>query len=142
MAAMGPRGPLALVCFAGLLSGGAKPDFRYFVRRVEPVFLRQRTGSGRCYDCHSLESNQARFHLEPLGADGRWSAEQSRRNYERALQLVTPGEPLRSRLLTHPLAQSAGGDPFHSGGKFWASREDPEWQLLARWVRGEKDRRK
>ena len=29
-------------------------------------------------------------------------------------------------------------DPFHAGGKHWKSQNDPEWQTLAAWVRGEK----
>ena len=36
-----------------------------------------------------------------------------------------------------PLAIDAGGDPFHPGGKRWASKDDPEWQMLAAWVRGQ-----
>jgi hypothetical protein len=99
--------------------------------RIEP---RRPTAVG--YDCHSLESNKALFHLEPLPDSGEWTEEQSRRNFENAVKLVTAGEPLKSRLLTHPLAEEAGGDPFHTGGKFWNSREDPEWQTLADWVRG------
>ena len=35
-------------------------------------------------------------------------------------------------------ATTAGGDPFHAGGKHWTSRNDPEWQTLAAWVRGER----
>jgi hypothetical protein len=51
---------------------------------------------------------------------------------------VKPGDPSASPLLLHPLAVSAGGDHFHAGGKHWQSRNDPEWQTLARWVNGEK----
>jgi len=39
-------------------------------------------------------------------------------------------------LLTHPLAASAGGDPFHGGGKHWRSQQDPEWQILKMWASG------
>jgi len=38
----------------------------------------------------------------------------------------------------HPLAKSAGGDPFHAGGKHWQSQNDPEFQTLSAWIRGEK----
>src|SRR5262249_50309781 len=51
---------------------------------------------------------------------------------------VVSGNPLKSKLLTHPLAETAGGDPHHDGGKHWKSQQDPEWQTLAAWVRGEK----
>ena len=30
-------------------------------------------------------------------------------------QFVVPGNPLKSPLLLHPLAQQAGGDHFHAG---------------------------
>jgi hypothetical protein len=37
-----------------------------------------------------------------------------------------------------PLAADAGGVAFHPGGKHWTSQSDPEWQVLANWVRGAK----
>jgi hypothetical protein len=40
----------------------------------------------------------------------------------------------------HPLAEEAGGDQMHSGGKHWDSQNNPEWQTLAEWVRGQKGR--
>ena len=114
------------------------PDFSFFVNRVEPVSLKTREGSGRCYQCHSLASNEARFHLQPLGPDGTWTEEQSRRNFENVLKLIEPGQPAKSHLLLHPLAEEAGGEPFHAGGKFWKSKDDPEWRILAQWVNGAK----
>jgi hypothetical protein len=116
----------------------APPDFDFYVKRVEPIFLKPREGAARCYNCHSLDSNKALFHLEPLGPDGSWSREQSRRNFESAMKVIDPAQPLKSRLLLHPLAEEAGGDPFHTGGKFWKSKDDPEWQVLAKWVSGGK----
>jgi len=44
---------------------------------------------------------------------------------------------MKSLMLVHPLAEAAGGDRFHAGGKQWKSQSDPEWQTLAAWVRGE-----
>jgi hypothetical protein len=128
---------MALMCACGV-AAAPRLDYAYFVKRVQPVFARKRTGSGRCVDCHARESNSAAFRLQPLDANGAWTEEQSRKNFENAEKLVTPGAPLKSRLLTHPLAAEAGGDEFHTGGKFWKSRKDPEWQTLARWVRGAK----
>jgi hypothetical protein len=128
---------LLACCFAlGCLAAADSLDFRFFAERVQPIFVKQRTGSGRCYDCHSLESNKALFHLVPLDRGDGWSTEASRRNFDNAVKLVTPGEPLKSRLLKHPLAEEAGGDPFHTGGKFWTSRDDPEFRTLADWVEG------
>lgn len=31
----------------------------------------------------------------------------------------------------HPLAAAAGGDPTHTGGKFWETRKDPEREMIA-----------
>lgn len=116
----------------------ASPDFAFFVKRVQPVFLEKRAGAARCYDCHSLDSNKSQFHLEATGSGGAWSEAQSRRNFANALKLIQPGKPSGSRLLLHPLAQEAGGDPFHTGGKFWKSKSNPEWRILADWVNGKK----
>ncbi|HEV2103443.1 MAG TPA: cytochrome D1 domain-containing protein [Candidatus Acidoferrum sp.] len=113
---------------------GAALDFETYRTRIEPVFLKQRESGPRCYDCHSAMNTRLR--LEPLAeATSSWTEEQSRKNFEAVLQLVVPGEPLKSRLLVHPLAAEAGGDPAHGGGKFWKSQSDPEWRMLAEWVR-------
>ena len=133
---MAERFCLSVALLAAMGLAADAPDFSFFLKRVEPIFVRQRSDGGRCYDCHSLDSNKAAFHLVPLSADGTWTEEQSRRNFENAKALIVPGEPSKSRLLRHPLAEEAGGDPFHSGGKFWKSQDDPEWQTLAEWVRG------
>ena len=110
-------------------------DYEFFKTRVQPIFLAKRPGHARCITCH--ESGQPR--LQPL-AEGAstWTEEQSRQNFAAWQRVVTPGDPNASRLLMHPLAKSAGGDPFHAGGKHWQSQSDPEWQVLASWVKGEK----
>jgi YVTN family beta-propeller protein len=108
-------------------------DFKTYRAQIEPIFLKMRQGNVRCYDCHSVMNTRLR--LQPLTAgDSTWSEEQSRRNFEVVSRLVTPNEPMKSRLLLHPLAPEAGGDPTHTGGKFWASQNDPEWQMIAAWV--------
>ena len=110
-------------------------NYEEYRARVEPVFLKKREGGVRCYDCHSTLTT--RFRLQPfLPGDSLWTEAQSRQNFEVVSQLVAPGDPLKSRLLLHPLAQDAGGDPAHAGGRFWKSQDDPEWQMLAAWVRG------
>ncbi len=48
------------------------------------------------------------------------------------------GDPGKSLLLLQPLAPEAGGNAFHSGGRQFASRNDPEWKILAQWVNGAK----
>jgi len=96
---------------------------------VEAVFLKKREGGVRCYDCHSTLTTRLR--LQPfLPGDSSWTEEQSRQNFEFVSQLVTPNDPLSSPLLLHPLAQEAGGDPVHTGGKFWKSQADPNGKCL------------
>jgi YVTN family beta-propeller protein len=109
-------------------------DYREYRYHIEPIFLKKRSGGVSCYDCHSAQATRLR--LAPLSpANSSWTEEQSRQNFEVVSRLVTPSDPLKSRLLLHPLAQEAGGDPSHVGGKFWTSQSDPEWQMLAAWVR-------
>src|SRR5713101_343860 len=110
-------------------------DFQFFKTRVQPVFLNARGGHARCYGCHILGNKN--FHLETLlPGNSTWTDEQSQRNFENAVQQVVPGDPTSSRLLIHPLAPEAGGDPFHSGGRQFSSQTDPDWLVLADWVRG------
>ena len=119
-------------------AAGAQPqsplNYEEYRARVEPVFLKKRESGVRCYDCHSTLATGLRLQAF-LPGDSSWTEEQSRQNFESVSRLVTPNDPLGSRLLLHPLAQEAGGDPAHTGGKFWKSQQDPEWQMLAAWVR-------
>ena len=111
-------------------------DYEFFKTRVQPIFLEKRPGHARCVACHSGPGNNA-FRLEKLAPGaGSWSEEQSRRNFETASRLVVPGDPQAGLLLTHPLAPEAGGSAYHSGGRQFASRNDPRWKLLSRWAQG------
>jgi hypothetical protein len=122
---------------------GTTLDFAYYRENVEPVFLKDRAaneGSGNaCFSCHTKMASRLR--LQPLkdGATS-WNDEQSHANFEVVSKLVTPGDAAHSRLLLHPLAVNAGGDPTHTGGKFWASRDNPEWKAISTWVEGGKIR--
>jgi hypothetical protein len=110
-------------------------DYELFKTRVQPIFLDKRAGFARCYVCHSQGTP---FRLQALSASSAsWSEEESRKNFDAVQRLVVPGDPASSRLLMMPLATEAGGDPFHPGGKRWTSKDDPEWQMLAAWVRGQ-----
>jgi YVTN family beta-propeller protein len=109
-------------------------DFEVYRERIEPIFLKKREGGTRCYDCHSMLATRLRLERLAEGSSS-WSEEQSRQNFEVVSRLVTPGEPMKSPLLLHPLATQAGGDATHTGGKFWVSTDDPEWRTLAGWVR-------
>jgi YVTN family beta-propeller protein len=113
-------------------------DFEVFRTRVQPVFTTKRPGNARCISCHAFGTPMQLQPLSPGAAT--WNEEQSRRNFDVVRARVVPGNPDASRLLRHPLAESAGGDPHHDGGKHWMSKDDPEWQMLAAWVRGETPR--
>ena len=108
-------------------------DFETYRTRIEPIFLKTREGGVRCYDCHSAMPTRLRLERLSDGASS-WTEEQSRHNFKVVSQLVTPADPLKSRLLLHPLSPEVGGDPTHTGGKFWKSQDDPEWRLIADWV--------
>jgi hypothetical protein len=130
-----------LVVVAGLFAPQAAPsapalDFEFFKTRVQPIFLYKREGHARCYVCHR-GSGTGTAYLQILAPGAAtWDDAQAQKNFESVKRLVRPGDPMKSRLLTHPLKQEAGGDPFHGGGKHWTSPGDPEWQTLAAWVNG------
>jgi len=115
----------------------ASLDFDYYRKNIEPVFLKEREpneGTGNaCASCHTRMASRLR--LQPLTAGATaWTEDQSRANFKIVASLVTPGDPATSRLLLHPLAPAAGGDPAHTGGKFWATRDNPEWKMIAGWI--------
>src|SRR5437762_2573673 len=89
----------------------------------------------RCVSCHSTGTP---MRLQPLApGSATWSEEESRKNFDVIRLRIVPGNPGASKLLRHPLEEQAGGDNTHDGGKHWKSQEDPEWQTLAAWVRGQ-----
>ena len=111
-------------------------DYEVFKTRVEPIFLAKRPGHVRCYVCHSDRSNNS-FKLETIASGGKfWTEEQSRKNFEVVSRLVVPGAPAQSLLLLQPLAPEAGGNAYHTGGRQFATKDDPNWKTLARWVGG------
>jgi hypothetical protein len=122
-----------LLVFIVPLASAQSLDFETFKTRVEPIFLKKRPGHARCVACH-VEAATA-FKLQPLAPDAKtWTEEQSRKNFEMVLKVVTPGDPGSSRLLIHPLAHDGGGDQFHGGGRQFASKDDQDWKIIADWV--------
>jgi hypothetical protein len=105
-------------------------DYEYFKTKVQPIFLAKRPGHARCVSCHA-SGTPLRLQPLPKGSTT-WSEEDSRKNFE-AVARVAAGSS-RSMLLRHALAEQAGGDFYHSGGKHWDSQNDPEWQILKAWV--------
>jgi YVTN family beta-propeller protein len=127
---------LALSSWASAQTRPAAPglDFEFFKTRVQPIFLAERPGHARCIACHGSGTP---MRLQPLTAGHTsWSDEESRKNFDVVRRMVVPGSA-KSRLLMHPLAENAGGDFYHNGGKQWSSQNDPEWQTVKSWVMGE-----
>jgi hypothetical protein len=130
-----------LVVAAGSKQAGSQStapvslNFEFFKAKVEPVFLSKRPGHTRCVVCHTF--NNAAFHLvRPSPGAAGWNEEQSRQNFELIKRVAMPGY-LESKLLVHPLAEEAGGDPHHGGGQQFASQQDPAWLTLKAFVLGE-----
>jgi YVTN family beta-propeller protein len=108
-------------------------DFEFFKTRVQPIFLAERPGHARCIACHGSGTP---MRLQPITAGHTsWTDDESRKNFDIVRRMVVPGST-KSRLLMHPLAESAGGDFYHNGGKHWTSQNDPEWQTIRSWVMG------
>jgi len=111
-------------------------SYEFFKDKVQPVFLAKREGHARCVACHTI--NNAPLHLVRLSPGATtWNEEQSRRNFQLVQKVVVPGYE-GSKLVVHPLAEEAGGDPHHGGGQQFASKDDPNWQTLKAWVLGAK----
>ena len=125
---------LSLGDLSGVASKTPTLDYEFFKTKVEPIFLKKREGHTRCYVCHE-ESNNA-FRLEKLPAGAAFWTEEPRKNFDTVSALVVPGDPANSRLLLQPLAPEAGGNTFHSGGRQFPSKNDPDWKTLAQWVTG------
>jgi hypothetical protein len=132
---LAPAGPLLAQQAGTSATITSTLDFETFRTRVQPILMSPRKGNARCIACHSRGGGNS--YLEPLAPGSTtYTEEQTRRNFERVQRLVVPGEPLKSLLLTNPLAEEVGGSHWHGGGKHWESQDHPEWQTLAAWVRG------
>ena len=114
-------------------------DYATYKSKVEPIFLKKREGHARCVVCHAGAGNA--FHLQPLAPGATtWNDEQSRQNFEAVSKLVRAANLMSSPILKHPLAQEAGGDDFHSGGRQFTSQSDPDWKAIEDWARGEQSK--
>jgi hypothetical protein len=130
---------LILLAVATALSAAAQTaalDFEFFKARVQPILLAKREGHARCYVCHSTGTPYRLQRLSP-GATN-WNEEQSRKNFDATVNMVNLREPDQSPLLLNPLAEKAGGNHFHPGGKHWTSKTDAEWRTLEEWAKGAK----
>jgi hypothetical protein len=123
---------LTVVASVAQLAIAQTLDYEVFKTTVEPVFAKKRPGHARCVACHSAANNA--FKLQPLAEGATWTDEQSRRNFESVSKLVSKTNPKASLILMHPLAHEAGGDEFHSGGRQFLSKDDPDWKAIAAWI--------
>ena len=110
-------------------------DFDFFQNCVQQIFLNPRPGAVPCATCHTGGTNGF---AQPIpGGRDYWNEEESRQNFGVLMRFIKPGYPEQSHFLHNPLHPDGGGTPMHGGGKRWESKDDPEWQALAAWVRGE-----
>ena len=132
-------GWLALLGLSGALDGCSSPtqpapppsggqSFVYsydeFAASVEPILTRQ--GCDANGDCHG-GGIRGTFALSPA------SAKDVRYDFDQAVLQVSGSTPSSSRLLTQPLALSAGGTPHPY--KPFASTADTEYQAILQWVK-------
>jgi hypothetical protein len=111
-------------------------DYDFFKAKVQPIFLTKRAGHAPCVMCHAEANNMLRLEKLPAG-QASWTEEQTRKNFDTVSKIVQAADdPLTSKILLHPLAPEAGGDAFHSGGRQFATRNDPNWKIIAEWAKG------
>ena len=108
-------------------------DFEFFRSCVQRVFASPREGQIRCSNCHSA----GLIGFAPAPQSGStWTEEEANRAFQAISRVILPGNPAQSRFLLKPLHPDGGGSYTHNGPRRWQSRDDPEWRMLADWVRG------
>jgi hypothetical protein len=110
-------------------------DFEFFRSCVQQVFATPREGHIPCSNCHT--GGIIGFAPAPQNGSA-WSDQEATRAFSTISRLIIPGNPEQSRFLLKPLHPDGGGSYTHNGPRRWQSREDPEWRMLAQWVRGER----
>jgi hypothetical protein len=135
---------VAIVAVAAVAVGSASMvsraapmlDYEFYKAKVQPIFLTKRAGHAPCVMCHAEANNMLRLEKLPAG-QASWTEEQTRKNFDTVSKIVQAADdPLTSKILLHPLAPEAGGDAFHSGGRQFATRNDPNWKIIAEWAKG------
>ncbi len=126
----------SVLALASTAVRAAPLDYEYFKAKVQPIFLAKRPGHAPCVMCHAEASNMLRLQKLPPGQTT-WSEEDTRKNFDTVSKIVDAADdPLQSKILVHPLAPEAGGDPFHSGGRQFENKDDPDWRIIAAWATG------
>jgi hypothetical protein len=114
---------------------GPTLDFTFFRSCVQNVFANPREGHIACSNCHA--GGLVGFAPPPQNGKS-WSDEEAKRAFQSISRLIIPGNPEQSRFMLKPLHPDGGGSYTHNGPRRWPSQKDPEWQMLAGWVRGER----
>src|SRR5271155_1928921 len=111
-------------------------DYEFYKAKVQPIFLAKRAGHAPCVMCHAEANNMLRLEKLPEG-QAAWTEEQTRKNFDTVAKIVQAvDDPLAAKILVHPLAPEAGGDAFHSGGRQFADKNDPNYKIIAQWAQG------
>ena len=119
-----------------LVPAAATLDYDFYKAKVQPIFLVKRPGHAPCVMCHADANNMLRLEKLPDGKST-WTEEQTRKNFEMVSKIVQAvDDPLKSKILIHPLAPESGGDAYHSGGRQFATKNDPLWKAIADWTKG------
>ena len=127
---------LALSAASFVSQAAGTLDYDYYKAKVQPIFLAKRSGHARCVMCHAEANNMLRLEKLPDG-QAAYTEEQTRKNFETVSKIVQAvDDPLKSKILIHPLAPESGGDAYHSGGRQFATKNDPLWKTIADWTKG------
>lgn len=98
-------------------------DYDEFALSVEPVLTQHGCDAGG--DCHG-GGIRGTLELSPSGAKN------TRFDFDQVSLQVSPDSPDSSRILTKPLAITAGGVPH--GVKVFDSVDDPGYQAIRQWI--------
>jgi hypothetical protein len=101
-------------------------DYGEFVQNVEPVLMQNGCDTPGGGDCHGA-GIRGTLELSPAGA------KDTQFDFDQVSLQVSPTTRDSSRILTRPLAISAGGTP-HSGTKPFGSVNDPGYQAIHLWI--------
>ena len=111
-------------------SQAGAPDFLFFYKRIEPVLLTV------CAECHQGRG-KGRFKLITRDRGEEFSLEDHYENFQTVMKLVRPGEPLKSRFFTKPLALADGGIKHRGGDRILKDTANYEnWILFINGERG------
>ena len=112
-------------------------SYDFFKANVQPIFLKKRPGHARCIVCHAGANNAMRLTPLERGATD-FTDEQSKTNFETVSRIVTPGKPMESHFLLHPLGAAIRRRHVPFGRPSVRKTDDPDWKNMAAWVNGAK----